>query len=354
MTTVSEEYQKRLDKGYIQPDPVQIAVVAKLQPVYDALVNNKKSFFGSRSLVKGLYLWGKVGRGKTYLMDLFYEALPFTDKMRSHFHRFMRDVHESLQKLEGKKNPLKILAKEYAAKTRVLCFDEFVVDDIADAMVLGNLLEALFEEGVCLVATSNVEPDKLYWHGLQREQFIPAIKLIEKNTAVFEMAAPTDYRRHHLANVGVYYTPLGEKALHDMKQEFLNLSAEPRESSKILTIDGRSIPAVQTGKGAVWFDFEDICNVPRSQRDYLILSDMYDSIFVSDVKQLQVHQDDLTRNFINMVDVFYDARKKLILSAAVPIEQLYPAGRYAFEFKRTISRLIEMQSLAYLQDYNQL
>ena len=341
-------YKQHLKNNLLKPDEKQAQVVDELQRLYDELTKQSSSWLFGKKLIKGLYVWGEVGRGKTYLMDLFFECLPFKDKMRIHFHKFMRNTHDRLHALEGHSNPLKIYAKEIAKRTRVLCFDEFVVNDITDAMVLGTLLQALFKEGVCLVGTSNTPPDRLYWHGLRRERFVPAIKLVEKNTRVMQLDNDVDYRMHHLVSEGVYFCPLNETSEQLMKKAFLHFSDPPREKHPVLHIEHREIHAWAKSRDVVWFEFEKICGVPRSQRDYLKLAEQFSTILVSHVKQLKPHDTDLTRNFINLVDVLYDEHCNLIISADVPIEELYPEGRFEFEFKRTVSRLIEMQSLDYL------
>lgn len=353
MNSLKKQYQKQLEKGLIKADPEQAKLVDALQSLADNL-QQKRFFWQSKKPVKGVFVWGKVGRGKTYMMDLFFESLPFTDKLRSHFHRFMLDVHTCLKKLEGHSNPLKAVAKQYAKKARVLCFDEFVVEDITDAMILGNFFRALFAEGVTLVATSNTAPHHLYWNGLQRALFLPCIKSIEQNASVFHLRHPNDYRRQQLTDKGVYFTPLDKAADAIMQQAFSAFARGAVEEANVLTVDHRKIKTLAASDNTVWFDFPTICNVPRCKRDYLLLSDQYENFLVSHVKQLKPQDEDLTRNFINLVDVLYDSRKKLIISAEVPIEQLYPEGRFEFEFKRIISRLIEMQSVAYLQGNAQL
>lgn len=340
-------YQQHLKNHLLKPDAMQAEVVAALDRVYDELLKPARHWFSKRR-VKGVYIWGEVGRGKTYLMDLFYNGLPFKNKLRVHFHRFMRDTHDRLFQLKGHANPLKIYAKEIARQARVLCFDECVVNDITDAMILGNMLTALFKEGVCVIMTSNIEPSRLYWHGLQRERFLPAIKLIEEYTQVMNLDNQVDYRLQHLMNEGVYFYPLDDAAKEHMQKAFLHFSQTPRAKNKILLIEHREIRALFASKNAVYFDFKTLCDVPRSQRDYLALAEQYDTILVSEVPQLKADDNNLTRNFISLIDVLYDEHKICVISAQVPLDSLYLEGRLSAEFKRTLSRLQEMQSLDYL------
>lgn len=351
--SLTELYHQRIDQGLLLEDPEQASLIALLQIIANDL-QKKRFFWQRRRPVKGLYIWGKVGRGKSYLMDLFFESLAFKEKIRVHFHRFMMDVHAALNQLKGHSDPLALFAKQLAKKTRVICFDEFVVEDIADAMILANFFKALFAQGVTLIATSNSTPDQLYWNGLQRDLFLPCIKLIEENTLVVNLAHPSDYRRRALLTKGVYFTPLNPQSEHNMQQAFKLYAKEPIEEASRITVDGRSINTLARGEAAVWFEFEAICHIPRSKRDYLFLVQQYDVFLISHVPQLKEHQDDVVCNFIALIDVLYDARKKIVLSAEVPVDYLYPIGRFSFEFQRTMSRLTEMQSLVYLQDYNEL
>lgn len=352
MKSVKKTYEKHLQQGLIEPDPEQAKLVDKLQAISEAL-QQKRFFWRARSPVKGLYLWGKVGRGKTYLMDLFYESLPFKDKHRSHFHRFMHDVHEKLKVYQGKSNPLKLVAKDFAKQARVFCFDEFVVEDISDAMILNNFFKTLLDEGVTLMATSNSAPHQLYWSGLQRQQFLPCIKLIEAKCEVFHLTHHKDYRRSGKLSNEVYFYPINKESDERMLQCYKNF-VHGLPDKQLITVDGRDIKTLGYHDKTIWFNFKNICSVPRSKRDYLELCSQFDCFLVSHVKQFKATQADLARNFINFIDVLYDARKRLIISANVPYNELYPDGRFAFEFKRIYSRLHEMQSLAYLQQYNQI
>ena len=298
--------------------------------------------------VQGLYLWGGVGRGKTYLVDVFHETLPMPQKRRLHFHRFMQMVHHRLRDLEDVQDPLDIVASEFARETRVLCFDEFFVSDITDAMLLGGLLRGLFREGVTLVATSNIPPAGLYKDGLQRERFLPAIELLEKHTAVIELEGDTDYRLRYLEQAELYHWPLDEAADEVLTEEFVHLAPEAPTFNTELVVEGRSIAARGLADDVAWFDFSAVCDGPRGQADYIELARTFHSVLISNVPVLDEARENQARRFIALVDEFYDHGVKLILSAEVPPERLYQGKRLCFEFERTLSRLQEMQSHAYL------
>ena len=351
-----EKYQQLIDAGEIQADPAQHEAISHLQRLYLDLMAKPETkglfsrlFRGSEAkAIKGLYFWGGVGRGKTFLMDVFFDSLPFEQKQRMHFHRFMRYVHQQLRVLQGEPNPLRKLARDFAAKTRVLCFDEFFVSDITDAMILGGLLEALFENGVSLVATSNVEPVNLYQDGLQRSKFLPAIALLEANTEILNVDGGVDYRLRALESAEIYHSPLDEMADIGLEQSFNAISPDSGKSNVKLDVEGRKIQARRCGDGVVWFDFSEICEGPRSQNDYIELAMMFQTVLISNVPQFSVKQENAARRFISLVDEFYDHNVKLILSAAAPILELYRGERLKFEFQRTESRLQEMQSHEYL------
>lgn len=360
MTTPLQRYQRDLRQEGFAYDPAQEEAVYALQDLYERLVRTQRVSMLARfreklsgrakEPVKGLYFWGGVGRGKTYLMDNFYESLPFNRKMRSHFHRFMRMVHGELRTFKGEKNPLEKVADRIAEDTLVICFDEFFVSDITDAMILGTLLGHLFERGVTLVATSNIEPDGLYKNGLQRQRFLPAIDLLKRHTQVMNVDGGIDYRLRTLTRVEIYHSPLDEAAETNLRQAFEGLAPaleEVREGVS-LEIERRLIEARWLAEDVVWFDFPHICDGPRSQNDYIEVAREYHAVLVSNVPQMGRANEDQARRFINMVDEFYDRNVKLILSAAVPLEQLYTEGRLSFEFERTRSRLLEMQSAEYL------
>lgn len=296
----------------------------------------------------GLYFWGGVGRGKTYLVDTFYDCLPFDDKMRIHFHRFMQRVHAELKQLEGEKNPLELVAERLRAEVSVICFDEFFVTDIADAMILGGLMEALFARGVSLVATSNIVPSKLYENGLQRQRFLPAIALLERYTEVVNVDAGVDYRLRTLQQAELYHYPLDEAANESLRSSFEQLVTEPGKHWERIEINGRYITCRCLANAVAWFDFAELCDGPRSQNDYIELAREFHTVLLSGVPVLGVANDDAARRFVNLIDEFYDRGVKLVIAAERPLLELYQGGRLEFEFQRTVSRLQEMQSLDYL------
>ena len=296
----------------------------------------------------GLYFWGGVGRGKTYLVDTFYDCLPFERKMRVHFHRFMQRVHSELNSLEGEKNPLEIVAERLAAEARVICFDEFFVTDIGDAMILGGLMEGLFARGVTLVATSNIVPEKLYENGLQRQRFLPAIALVEKYTQVVNVDAGIDYRLRTLQQAELFHHPLDAGADESLRDSFERLAPEPGKHWERLEINSRYLTCRCLADDVAWFDFAELCDGPRSQNDYIELARIFHAVLISGVPEFVSDKDDQARRFINLVDEFYDRNVKLVLAAAKPLLELYSGGRLEFEFQRTISRLQEMQSFEYL------
>lgn len=358
-------YQRDLQRPDFRHDPAQEIAVKHLQHLYEQLVaawkaEQQQSVFGnffkrfasdsSRELVRGLYFWGGVGRGKTYLMDNFFESLPFEQKLRAHFHRFMRRVHAELKKLDGKKNPLKLVADTIAAEARVICFDEFFISDITDAMILGTLMEELFARGVTLVATSNIVPDGLYKDGLQRARFLPAIELLNKHTLVVNVDGGVDYRLRALEQAELYHHPLSAAADESLMCSFKSLvaaGAEIREQQEI-EVEGRMILSRCISEGIIWFDFVEVCDGPRSQNDYIELAREYHTVILSNVPGLGRSNDDQARRFVNLVDEFYDRQVKLIISAGRPLAELYSTGKLDFEFQRTVSRLLEMQSHEYL------
>ena len=350
------QYQRAIDAGDIREDSAQLVAVQHLQRLYRD-VNRpevergfvKKLFVRERRpQIRGLYFWGGVGRGKTYLMDVFFETLSFAEKRRMHFHRFMRHVHRQLKILQGEPDPLKKIAAEFAATTRVLCFDEFFVSDITDAMILAGLLEPMFEKGVVLVATSNVEPSHLYENGLQRSRFLPAIELLKKHVEVINVDGGVDYRLQALESAEIYHYPLDDKADVGLAHSFLTLSPDAGEEDVDLEIEGRIIKARKCGDGVVWFDFSNLCEGPRSQNDYIELAMIFQTVLLSNVPRFSAGKENAARRFISLVDEFYDHNVKLILSAEVPVRELYAGELLEFEFQRTMSRLTEMQSIEYL------
>lgn len=360
-----ERYQRDLKRPDFHPDASQENAVLHLQILYEELVKQWQAEQGQSSLqrwvksliktdtkpVTGLYFWGGVGRGKTYLMDNFYESLPFPDKMRMHFHRFMRRVHAELKKWAGEKNPLKKVADTIRAETRIICFDEFFVSDITDAMILGTLMQELFSRGTTLVATSNIVPDNLYLNGLQRERFLPAIQLIKQYTKIINVDGGTDYRLRHLEQAQLFHSPLGPNTdTHLMKsfRSLLPLHANIHENL-LLEIEGRMIQSRYHADDIAWFDFVALCDGPRSQNDYIELAREYHTVIVSNLPELTARKEDQARRFINLVDEFYDRQVKLIISSEKKLDAIYSGTKLQFEFQRTLSRLLEMQSKEYLE-----
>ena len=359
-----QRYELDLQRDDFWRDASQQNAVQKLQELYEALVADWRkptpSLLGGllkkitgnkdKTPIKGLYFWGGVGRGKTYLMDNFFESLPFPQKLRTHFHRFMRRVHAELTLLDGQKNPLQKVAAIIATEAKVICFDEFFVSDITDAMILGTLMSELFAQGVVLVATSNIVPDGLYKDGLQRARFLPAIALLKSHTEVVNVDGGVDYRLRALEQAELYHTPLDAEADKSLHKSFRSLlaSASEQKTNEVLMVEGREIQSRYSAEGVVWFDFDAICDGPRSQNDYIELSREYHSVFISNVPGLGRANDDQARRFVNLVDEFYDRHVKLVLSAERPLAQLYSEGKLNFEFQRTLSRLLEMQSREYL------
>ena len=358
-TTPRERYRDELARGILLPDPAQAALIEELDRIHRSLAAAPdgrmlarlagKLGRGRREPVPGLYVWGGVGRGKTHLVDLFYRASPFDSKLRMHFHRFMRLVHGELNALPEREDPLRIVAGRLAARARLLCFDEFHVSDITDAMILGRLLGALFERGATLVATSNIVPSELYAGGLQRERFLPAIALIERHTKVVHLGSGADYRLRALERARTWYSPLGPDAERGLAECFRALApGHAAAGGGALTILGRTVPAVRHADGIAWFDFETLCGGPRSVADYIEIARDFHTVVLSGVPVLDDDRRDPLRRFIHLVDELYDRNVNLIASAAASPERLYLGRRLAEPFQRTRSRLVEMQSTAYL------
>lgn len=358
--TPLERYRAELAQRRYTPDTSQEAAMVLLDRLHGELVAAERrqaalvprllrAFRGARTGVpRGIYLWGGVGRGKTWLMDTFFECLPFERRQRMHFHRFMRHLHQELSGLKQQADPLRLVADRFAARTTVLCFDEFHVSDITDAMLLGRLLEALFERGIALVATSNTRPDELYRDGLQRERFIPAIESLHRHTHVFNLDGGVDYRMRYLDQAQVYYcpaTPDSDRALHG---HFEHLAPESGSRNVTVEIEGRRIPVVRRADSVAWFDFAALCQGPRSVSDYIEIARQFQTLIISNIPQLGPADNDAALRFINLVDELYDRNVRLLLSAAVPPDSLYTGERHAAPFQRTASRLVEMQSKAYL------
>jgi cell division protein ZapE len=354
-----ELYRQRVARGELHSDAAQARAVEALERLYRDLLQatphrgwrawGAKLTGNRRSAVRGLYLWGSVGRGKTLLMDLFFNALPFRDKRRQHFHRFMAMVHERLKAHRNVENPLELVAEEISARVRIICFDEFAVTDIADAMLLGNLFAGLFTRGVTLAATSNIVPDRLYAGGLQRQRFLPTIELLKEHCEVLHVDGGIDYRLRALERADVYQTPAGTDADGRLAEFFESVAPDEGDDGGSLELNDRRIAYRRAADGVIWFDFHAICDGPRSQDDYIELSRLYQTVLVSDVPRFDATLENQARRFIALVDEFYDRRVKLILSAAAPATELYRGERLKHDFRRTESRLTEMQSHDYLK-----
>jgi Predicted ATPase len=354
-TTLSprERYARDCAQQGFARDPAQERAIDALESLRSELIERRPHrHLISGQLewppVRGLYLWGTVGRGKTYLMDAFYESLPFSRRRRTHFHRFMLELHERHHHDDGQRDPLLPIAAEIAQQARVLCFDEFQVDDIADAMILGRLFEALFAHGVTLVATSNVPPAGLYRDGLQRERFLPAIALLERHTQVLELTGDTDYRLRELRSAAVYLTPDDADARALLAARFERLAPHAEPGATTLDVCGRPLPARRAGPGVAWLDFATLCETPRAAADYLALAQLYPTLLLSGVPRMGAERDDAARRFINLIDTLYERGTKLVVSAEAPPEALYQGERLRPEFRRAASRLNEMQTERYL------
>ncbi|WP_088282952.1 cell division protein ZapE [Ideonella sp. A 288] len=354
MTSVTELYHQTLGERGYHSDPAQLNAVAALQRCQDewAAYKARRANAVTKLLVRppiprGVYMFGGVGRGKSFLMDCFFQAVPLTRKTRLHFHEFMREVHRELQDLKGVQNPLDELGRRIARRFRLICFDEFHVADVTDAMILHRLLDALFANRVSIVTTSNFHPDGLYPNGLHRDRILPAIELLKSRLEVINVDAGTDYRARTMEQVQMYHSPLGEAAEAELERTFTEL-AEARDESPVLHIEHRELRAVRRAGGVVWFDFRTLCGGPRSQNDYLEIAQQFHTVVLSNVPQMPPRLASEARRFTLLVDVLYDRRVKLIVSAAVPADQLYTEGPLAHEFPRTVSRLQEMQSAEYL------
>jgi cell division protein ZapE len=356
-----QSYQISIDSGELEADPFQKQVILELQQVYNTLLTpskpaNHRFFRGflpsfankTTAIKKGLYLWGGVGRGKTLLVDYFFNLIPSDRKLRLHFHRFMQLVHEELGTLKHIEDPLKVVAKKLAGKIKLLCLDEMHVNDITDAMLLGKLFEYLFANGIILVTTSNYQPNNLYKNGLQRDRFIPAIKLLEKYTNVVQMGGDKDYRLKTLEQSTVYHLSSTVSEYHLQKYFHQIAAIELHQDRNDIIIKQRSIPVKMWADGVVWFDFNQICNSARSTADYIQIANIFHTVLISNIPIMDVSMDDIARRFVNMIDEFYDLRVNLIVSAQTTPEKLYRGKHLQFEFKRTASRLREMQTEKYM------
>lgn len=364
-----QQYQQDLARPGFIDDPAQRYAVTLLDSLYSRLVSQPPVKERASSLTRwlgigrraqvseperGLYLWGGVGRGKTYLVDSFYECLPFAEKQRFHFHRFMSHIHKELGKLAQQPDPLLVIADHLAGRARLLCFDEFYVSDITDAMLLGTLLQGLFERGVTLVATSNIPPRELYRNGLQRARFVPAIEAIERHCEVVELDGGVDYRLRTLEQAELFHWPLDPQAESNLWRYFERLAPPPLKRGGSIQVAGRHIPTLAQADGVLLIGFAALCEGPRSHLDYIELARIYHTVLLAGVRQMgsvNAGVDDVARRFIALVDEFYERKVKLILSAEVAPAELYPpGGRLEFEFRRCLSRLQEMQSHQYLAE----
>lgn len=351
---VLEYYEETLTKRDFQADEAQRQAVDCLQQVYEAWGGYKarrstplKRFINRPAVPRGVYLWGGVGRGKSFLMDSFFSVVPLVRKTRVHFHEFMRDIHRQLDELKGVANPLDDVARNVATKHRLICFDEFHVSDIADAMILYNLLKALFDNGVSFIMTSNYAPETLYPDGLHRDRMLPTIALLKANLCVMNVDAGIDYRKRVLTQVDSYQTPLGAHADQVLHRAFASV-AECADEDPRIRVESRDIRALRRAGSIIWFDFDTLCRGPRSQNDYLEIAARFHTVILSGIPRMDAAMSSEARRFTWLIDVFYDRKIKLIMSAEVAAELLYIDGVLSNEFHRTVSRIIEMQSREYM------
>jgi cell division protein ZapE len=356
MSEVERLYRRQLEERGFRADEAQLRAVAALSRCerewadYKARRRNALTKLLVRPPIpKGVYMYGGVGRGKSFLMDCFFQAVPLTRKTRLHFHEFMREVHRELQELKGTVNPLDELGRRISRRFRLICFDEFHVADVTDAMILHRLLQALFDHRVSIVTTSNFHPDGLYPDGLHRDRILPAIELLKSRLEVINVDAGVDYRRRSLEQLALYHCPLDEASDRAMLETFERL-ADTQPEDPVLNIEQRTIRCIRRAGGVVWFDFRTLCGGPRSQNDYLEIASRFHTVMLSGVPEMAPRMASEARRFTWLVDVLYDRRVKLILSAAVPAERLYTEGPLSHEFPRTVSRLQEMRSAEYLAE----
>lgn len=351
---VLEYYQVALSQRGFQADDAQKRAVDRLQQAYDDWLQykgkraNKLTRLITRPEVpRGVYMWGGVGRGKSFLMDSFYSVAPVVRKTRLHFHEFMRGVHRQLDELKGIPDPLNEVAKRVAKKYRLICFDEFHVSDVADAMLLYNLLNALFNHGVSFIMTSNYEPDTLYPDGLHRDRMLPTIALIKEKLDVLNVDSGNDYRKRALEQVQAYLTPLSAATDKALRDTFVRI-AETTDEDAHVDIEGRKLKSLRRAGSLIWFDFATLCGGPRSQNDYLEIASRFHTVILSSIPRMSAGMSSEARRFTWLIDVFYDNKVKLIMSAEVEPEQLYTSGTLSNEFHRTVSRIVEMQSKEYM------
>ena len=343
----SDLYSKLIEDGLLSFDAEQSKLLNRLDQLNFDLVKRSKAWFGQKK-IKGLYIRGEVGRGKTQMMDIFFQTLPVKNKKRVHFHRFMKLLHEDLDKISGQTDPLKIAAKNISKQTEVLCFDEFYVEDIGDAMLLGRFIDELFENKVTLITTSNTHPDNLYKDGLHRSRFIPAIESIKDNCDIFELDSAQDYRLRTLEQLEIFVIESEGKSIEKLESNFSELTNNEYEENKNIQILGRKIKTIKLSKGSVWISFKEICEGPRSAKDYIEICSEFHTVFVSGVPIMKENNGDSARRFIALVDECYERNVNLILSLEANLNDIYKGNRLVEPFKRTLSRLEEMRSREYL------
>ena len=343
----SELYLNLIDEGQLSFDEEQAKLLEKFNHLNESLTKRSKSWFGQKK-IKGLYIRGEVGRGKTQMMDIFFETLNIQEKKRVHFHRFMKILHDDLDKISAQKDPLKKVAKEISKKTKVLCFDEFYVEDIGDAMLLGRFINELFENKVTLITTSNTHPDNLYRDGLHRSRFLPAIKSIKENCEIYELNSAQDYRLRTLEQLEIFIIGKGDQGIKELESNFTELTNGEFQDGQKIKILGREINTIKLAQGSLWVSFKEICEGPRSAKDYIEVCSEFHTLFVSNVPIMKGSNDDSARRFIALVDECYERNVNLILSMETELEQIYSGERLLEPFKRTISRLEEMRSKEYL------
>ena len=360
MQTPLEKYKNDLNSEEFNADLSQEAAVIHLQRLFVDLLTKQqnKNFLltklksllrkKTKNKIMGIYFWGGVGRGKTYLVDCFFDCLPFENKRRMHFHRFMQNIHKELKKLANIESPLEIVADKISKEIQIICFDEFHVSDITDAMLLSGLLEALFKRNVVFVATSNQHPDDLYYDGLQRDRFLPAISLLKKNTKIVNVDSGIDYRLEFFDHAEIYHSPLDDSANAILEDDFMHVCPDKGEKGNILEIEGREIETVRCGDGVVWLDFKAICAGPRGVADYIEIARQYQTVLIANIPVMNDNDNDMVKRFITLVDEFYDRNVKLIITAEDIPAKLYQGKRLVEPFKRTQSRLEEMRTHDYL------
>lgn len=351
----AERYAQALASGQFLPDQEQAQAVHELDRVWQELIQrfkaSKKAFrrFRRQTAPKGVYMWGGVGRGKTWLMDQFYESVPFRRKTRMHFHHFMQYVHRELNKLSGQRNPLELVADQIYKEAVVICFDEFFVSNVTDAMILSDLFQKLFTRGITLVATSNIAPDGLYKNGIHRDRFIPTIEMVKKNCVILNVDAGVDYRLRVLKQAQLFKSPLTHEHKLWMAQRFTALTQTQVQSQEPILINNRIVETIGHTEDVLWCEYSELCLKPRSPADFIEIANIYNTVLVSNVPHLTDYLSEGTRRFIYLVDEFYDRGVKLLLTSEDSIIDIYQGEKLAFEIERTRSRLLEMQSDDYLQ-----